>query len=265
MAPYTIAHMNLGLQLKDAGYEFKDHERLGIYLTNSLEEGIEQGYETPFGGFLVEEANAATAIKREKPIMVVLGNPPYSGHSANRSQQVVDVAAPQIRTDIGTATRAEAGYSTQRSGSPMGINKPATVRRVVKTFIGELLEDYKKVDGKPLGERNTKWLQDDYVKFIRFGQWRIERTGEGVLAFITNNSYLDNVTFRGMRRALMQSFSELYVLNLHGDSRKSETTPDGNRDENVFDIVQGVAIIFLIKTPEKQFDKHDLLSGHLGV
>ncbi len=201
MAPYTVAHMNLSLQLKDAGYQFKENERLGIYLTNSLEEGVKEKYESAFGGFIEEEANAAAEIKRDKQIMVVLGNPPYSGHSANKGE-----------------------------------------------WIGQLVRDYYFVDGKPIGERNSKWLQDDYVKFIRFGQWRIERTGEGILAFITNHGYLDNSTFRGMRRSLLHSFSEIYILNLHGDSRKEETAPDGNRDENVFDIVQGVAIIVLIKS-----------------
>lgn len=202
MAPYTIAHMNLGLQLKDAGYEFKEDERLGIYLTNALEEAVDAP-PLPFANFIAEEANTAAEIKRDKPIMVVLGNPPYSGHSANKGE-----------------------------------------------WIGKLVRDYYYVDGEPIGERNSKWLQDDYVKFMRFGQWRIDQTGEGVLAFITNHGYLDNPTFRGMRRALLCSFSEIYILNLHGDSRKEETTPDGNRDENVFDIVQGVAIILLIKSKQ---------------
>lgn len=199
MAPYTIAHMNLSLQLKEAGYEFKEGERLGIYLTNSLEEGIKEKYETAFGGFIADEANTAAEIKRDKPIMVVLGNPPYSGHSANKGE-----------------------------------------------WIGKLVRDYYFVDGKPLGERNPKWLQDDYVKFIRFGQWRIEQTGEGVLAFITNNSYLDAPTFRGMRQQLLQTFSEIYILNLHGNVR-TKTSPDNMEDDNVFDIQPGVSIIILVK------------------
>ncbi len=250
MAPYTIAHMNLGLQLKEAGYEFKEDERLGIYLTNALEEGIEQGYETPFGGFLIDEANAATAIKRDKPIMVVLGNPPYSGHSANRSQYVVNVAAPQKPSGVGTATRAEAGYS---ASSP-GAKSSKTVKRVVKTFIGELLDDYKKVNGQPLGEKNPKWLQDDYVKFIRFGQWRVERNGGGVLALITNHGFLDNPTFRGMRQQLLQAFTDIYIVNLHGNTTKQEVTPEGNKDENVFDIRTGVAISIFVKDSSKDME-----------
>ena len=207
MAPYTIAHMNLGLQLREAGYEFKENERLGVYLTNSLEEGIEQGYETPFGGFLVDEANAATAIKREKPIMVVLGNPPYSYDSQNNSD-----------------------------------------------WISELVLDYFFVDGEPLGERNPKGLQDDYVKFIRFGQWRIEQTGKGILAFITNHGYLDNPTFRGMRASLLRSFTDILIINLHGNTRKREATPEGTKDDNVFDIQMGVSIGIFIKDSNKSVD-----------
>ena len=103
------------------------------------------------------------------------------------------------------------------------------------------------MDGKPLGEKNPKWLQDDYVKFLRFAQWRIEKTGEGVVGYITNHGYLDNPTFRGMRRQLMQTFSEIYVLDLHGNSKKKEAAPDGGKDENVFDIQQGVAILLAVK------------------
>ena len=199
MAPYTVAHMNLGLQLKEAGYDFQAGERLGIYLTNTLEEAKEAP-ELPFAEFISAEANAAAEIKRDKKIMVVLGNPPYSYASANKGE-----------------------------------------------WISKLVRDYYFVDGKPLGERNPKALQDDYVKFIRFAQWRIEQTGEGVLAFITNHGYLDNLTFRGMRQQLLETFDEIYIVNLHGSSIKREVTPEGNLDENVFDIRTGVSISILIK------------------
>ena len=125
-------------------------------------------------------------------------------------------------------------------------------RRRIKTFIGRLLEDYYQVDGAPLGEKNPKWLQDDYVKFIRFGQWRIEQTGEGILAFISNHGYLDNPTFRGMRQSLMNSFTDIYILNLHGNVKRKEVAPDGGKDENVFDIQQGVAIGILVKETSKE-------------
>ena len=213
VAPYAIAHLKLGLLLRETGYEFARGERLGIYLTNTLEEAVRRA-ELLLASFITEEAEAAATIKREKPILVVLGNPPYSGHSANRSWKL------------------ENG------------------RRVL-TWIGRLLEDYRRVNGQPLRERNPKWLQDDYVKFIRFAQWRIEQTGKGIIGFITNHAWLDNPTFRGMRWHLLQSFSELYILNLHGNARRRERAPDGSDDENVFDIQQGVAILLAVKRPNE--------------
>ena len=149
---------------------------------------------------LSHESHEAGKIKKEVPILVILGNPPYSGHSSN-----------------------------------------------VGDWISEEIKEYYKVDGMPLGEKNPKWLQDDYVKFIRFAQWKIDEAGEGIIGFITNHSYLDNPTFRGMRQSLMKSFDEIYILNLHGNSLKKEKAPDGSKDENVFDIKQGVAIAFFIK------------------
>ena len=220
MAPYAVAHLKLGMQLAgqdlpaenrgDWAYGFSGGERLGVYLTNSLEEGEMQ---VPMSGpyrIITDEANSAAQIKRDMPIMVVLGNPPYSGHSANASRKDGKL-----------------------------------------TWIGELIEDYKQVDGKGLGERNTKWLQDDYVKFIRFGQHRIHQTGAGVLAFITNHGYLDNPTFRGMRQQLLNTFTDIYLLDLHGNARIKERAPDGGVDENVFDIQQGVAIAIFVKEPDK--------------
>lgn len=203
MAPYSIAHLKLGLQLQNLGYEFTVRKRLGIYLTNTLDEALKKS-EVLFGQFVANEANEAANIKRDVPVMVVLGNPPYSGHSANKGE-----------------------------------------------WIDGLIRDYYKVDGLPLGERNPKWLQDDYVKFIRFGQWRINQTGFGVLAFVTNHGYIDNPTFRGMRQSLMQSFSEIYILDLHGNAKKKEVSPDGSPDQNVFDIQQGVSIGIFVKEPGK--------------
>jgi hypothetical protein len=212
MAPYAVAHLKLGMELQETGYSFGSDQRLGIYLTNTLEEAAKKS-EKLFAQWISDEANAAASIKRDLPIMVVMGNPPYSGHSANRS------------------------WEMDNRG------------KKVPNFIGRLLQDYYKVDGQPLGERNPKWLQDDYVKFLRFGQWRIERTGAGVLAFITNHGYLDNPTFRGMRQQLMNAFTDIYILNLHGNAKKKERAPDGSKDENVFDIQQGVAIGIFVKAP----------------
>lgn len=222
MAPYAVAHFKLGMllagydlpkeQQKQWQYDFEAEERLGIFLTNTLDEAPSE-WQKLFGAYriLSEEANAASRVKRDLPIMVVLGNPPYSGHSANSSWEMV--------------------------GKKKKLN-----------FIGQLIQDYYFVDGKPLGEKNTKWLQDDYVKFLRWGQWRIERTGKGVLALITNHGYLDNPTFRGMRQKLMNTFDEIFIINLHGNTKKKEKSPDGSNDENVFDIQQGVAIGIFIKS-----------------
>ncbi|MCY4107200.1 MAG: N-6 DNA methylase [Chloroflexi bacterium] len=199
MAPYTLAHMRLALYLKKTNFQLGEDDRLGIYLTNTLDPGRKVQQEM-WDDYIATEAQAAAAVKNEKPIMVVLGNPPYSGHSANKG-----------------------------------------------AWIRELLRDYFQVDGAPLGERNPKMLQDDYVKFIRFGQHQIERNGEGILAFITNHGWLDNPTFRGMRQSLQNSFSAIYVLDIHGNIRKREVTPEGNRDQNVFDIQQGVSIAIFVK------------------
>ncbi|MGD0897891.1 MAG: type ISP restriction/modification enzyme [Thermoguttaceae bacterium] len=202
MAPYAVAHLKLGMQLAETGYQFDSDQRLGIYLTNTLEEAAKQA-EHLFAGWIAEEANAAAKIKRDKPILVVLGNPPYKGVSANRGE-----------------------------------------------WITRLLADYRLVDGKPLGEKKV-WVKNDYIKFLRFGQWRVERTGCGILAFITDHSYLDSPTFRGMRRHLQNTFDDIYILNLHGNAKRRETAPDGGADQNVFDITQGVAIALFVKHGEK--------------
>ncbi|MBA7620135.1 hypothetical protein ES703_27479 [subsurface metagenome] len=198
MAPYAVAHLKLGLLLQETGYQFKSDQRLGIYLTNTLEEAIKHS-ETLFARWITEEANAAAEIKKEKPIMVVLGNPPYSVSSLNRGE-----------------------------------------------WIDTLLEDYK----QGLHEKKLN-IDDDYIKFIRFAQWRIEQTGYGILGFITNNSYLDGLTHRRMREYLLESFSEIYILNLHGSSRRGEQAPENVKDGNVFDIQQGVTIGILVKEPDK--------------
>lgn len=244
MAPYSVAHMKLGIQLQETGYQFGSNQRLGIYLTNTLEEAIKTSQGLPFLQYIAEESGEAAKVKRDKPIMVVLGNPPYSGHSANRSEEPTDVAKGMSYVVGWQAGKDGRARPIQRvAKKPLkGVNQP--------TFIGRLLRDYYFVDGESLGERNPKWLQDDYVKFIRFGQWRIEQTGEGILAFVTNHGYLDNPTFRGMRQQLLKTFSEIYVLNLHGNSKKKERTPEGQPDYNVFDIQQGVAIGIFIKRAE---------------
>ena len=211
MAPYAICHLKLALEIggTDAKFKMPDGQRLGVFLTNTLEEAHESVAGALFAHEIAQEAAGADAVKREKPVMVVLGNPPYSGHSANKGAWIK-------------------GLLRGRDG-------------------GEETGSYFEVDGQPLGERNPKWLNDDYVKFIRFAQWRIERTGEGVLGFVTNHSYLDNPTFRGMRHSLMRTFDEIYLLDLHGNAKRKERAPGGGKDENVFDIQQGVAVGLFVK------------------
>ncbi len=253
MAPYAVAHFKLGMQLaahdlapaqrEKWAYDFSGGERLGIFLTNTLEEAIKKS-ELLLGKYIANEANAAVAIKREYPIMVVLGNPPYSGHSANRSEI-------EIHLKPGDSYKVVSGgpLPEHRVTKVVTAKTAKTIRE--RTFIGHLIQDYYFVDGQPLGEKNPKWLQDDYVKFIRWGQWRIERTGAGILAFITNHGYLDNPTFRGMRQSLMNLFTDIYLLNLHGNSKKKEKCPDGSPDENVFDIQQGVTLGIFVKESGK--------------
>jgi len=200
MAPYAIAHTRLGLQLADSGYDFGSDERLGIYLTNTLEEA-EKISENVFVQGLSEEATEANAVKKELPIMVVLGNPPYSGHSANKGE-----------------------------------------------WINALIEDYKKIGGKKIRLGQAKWLQNDYVKFLRYAQHRISETGAGIIAMITDHSYIDSGTFVGMRANLKAAFDEVYILDLQGNAKKNRNRPDA--DENVFDITQGVAIILGVKYSE---------------
>ena len=207
MAPYAICHLRLAL---DVG-PLNGDQRLGVFLTNALEKSHEGAYGILFAEEIVSEAKGADSVKRDQPVMVVIGNPPYSGDSENNREWIKKL----LRGD------------DNKKGS------------------------YFHIDGKPINEKNLKGLNDDYVKFVRFAQWRIEQTGEGVIGFVTNHAYLDNPTFRAMRYSLLQTFDEIYVLDLHGNAKKMERAPDGGKDENVFDIQQGVAISLFIKFSKK--------------
>ncbi len=198
MAPYTIAHLKLSMAFKATGFKHFNR-RLGIYLTNSLEEADNFG--DLFTGFgfaesIAEESKEASLIKNDTPIMVVIGNPPYSVSSSNKGKWITD-----------------------------------------------LIKDYK----KDLNERNIQPLSDDYIKFIRYAEHYIEKNKSGIVAMITNNSFLDGIIHRQMRKHLLETFDEIYVLDLHGNAKKKETAPDGSKDENVFDIQQGVAISIMIR------------------
>ncbi len=201
MAPYAMAHLKLSLRLKELGYEIKEDERFKIYLTNTLESKDIRIIYLPFYESLTKESAEAQKVKQEAPILVVLGNPPYSVSSYNKSD-----------------------------------------------FIENLMEDYKK-DVK--GERNIQPLSDDYIKFIRFAQWKIEQGGKGIFSYISNNSYLSGLIHRGMRKKLLDCFDEIYILNLHGNSNIGETCLDGSKDENVFDIKQGVGIAIFVKKEKR--------------
>jgi predicted helicase len=200
-------------------YELKENDRNQVYLANTLEPFESHGL-LAFMREISEESKTANELKLRKKILVITANPPYRGMSANRGQWIQDLL--------------KKGYPLKNGARDNG---------------------YYQIDGKPLGERNPKWLQDDYVKFIRFAQWKIDTAGEGVVGFITNHSYLDNPTFRGMRQSLLNSFDRIYLLNLHGSSLKKEKSPDGSKDENVFDIRPGVAIALFVKNKESKDKK----------
>lgn len=224
MASYAMAHLKLDLVLRDTGYDMgqphgtpnaryrslttnngqpttdnrqltTDQQRLRIFLTNSLEEA-HPDTGTLFASWLSQEANEANAVKRDTPVMVVLGNPPYAVGSSNKGKWIQDELI------------------TYKAG---------------------------------LNEKKLN-LDDDYIKFIRYGQVLIEKTGEGILAYISNNSFIDGVTHRRMRESLLESFDTIYILDLHGNSRKDDKAQDGAKDENVFDIMQGVSINLFIKS-----------------
>jgi len=212
MAPYAIGHLKIGFILDELNYNLADDERFKLYLTNTLEmEEIKQ-ISIPGVSSLSEESHLAGKVKKEQSILVILGNPPYSGISSNVNEWTEKL----LKKDI------------------------------------DGCQSYYKVDGEPLGEKNPKWLQDDYVKFLRFAQWKIQKSGFGIIGMITNHGYLNNPTFRGMRQSLMKTFDEIYILDLHGNSLKRETTPEGGKDENVFDIRQGVAIALFVKNKERK-------------
>ena len=207
MASYAVAHLKLDLVLQETGYRQPEKpRRFNVFLADSLEEH-HPDTNTLFAQWLAAEAAEANAVKRDTPVMVVLGNPPYYGESQNKGAWIMD-----------------------------------------------LMEDYKQEpDGSGrLKERNSKWLNNDYIKFIRAAQHYIAKNGSGILAFINSNSYLDGLIHRGMRHNLMQTYDHIYILNLHGNSKKKETAPDGGKDENVFDITEGVCINLFIKTPGKK-------------
>jgi predicted helicase len=197
MAPYAVGHLKMSFLLEELGYRLQKDDRVKLYLTNTLEMEELAQTELPGMASLSEESHLAGKVKKEQPILVILGNPPYSKISVNKSE-----------------------------------------------FIEHEMQVYKE---DVLKEKNIQPLSDDYIKFIRFAHWKIDREGKGIIGMITNNSYLSGLIHRGMRKKLFESFDEIYVLNLHGSSRFGEKSPDGSKDENVFDIQQGVSIALFVK------------------
>jgi len=214
MASYAMAHLKLDLLLTETGYKpaqsaTQRDQRFKIFLTNSLEEA-NPDQTVPLLAFMREltiEGLEAAKVKNETPVMVILGNPPYSGESQNKSK-----------------------------------------------WITKLMKDYKKEpnSNEKLKEKNPKWINDDYVKFLRFGQYFIEKNGEGILAFINPHGFLDNPTFRSVRFSLLQTYDKIYAIDLHGNAKKKEVALDGSKDENVFDIQQGVSINIFVKNSKKK-------------
>jgi predicted helicase len=246
MAPYAIGHMKISFLLEELGYKMKDDERVKYYLTNTLDMHELEKISFPIMSSLSEENKEAIKVKREAPILVILGNPPYQGISANKSEEEFSIKKGNSYVSGYEITKSAGNGNTKYGLRVLQKNATKDLHINQKTWIGEQIEHYKIIDGAWFGERKH-WLNNDYVKFIRFAQWKIDQAGEGVLGFITDNSYLDNITFRGMRQSLMNSFNEIYVLDLHGNSNKGDKAPDGSRDQNVFDIMQGVSIVFFIK------------------
>lgn len=269
IAPYTIAHLKISQSLKEEfDTELKDNESLNITLTNTLYFSKEKDelnkQNNLFAGMieLTEEFKKAQKLK-EQEILIITGNPPYSGASSNKG-----LYEDEIRISYGLEPKLASLTKTEQQALQRYFSNKS--KDNAKTF-KSILDRHKLQN-----EKTTKWLLDDYVKFIRFAESKIQHQGSGIFAFISNNSFLDNPTFRGMRYHLLQSFDKIYILDLHGNTRKKETTPSGDKDDNVFDIMQGVSINIFVKTTQdsnnlatiyhydlygKRKDKYDFLAS----
>lgn len=299
-APYTIAHLKISQVLKEEfgielqyNDETKEYESLNIMLTNTLYFNNAAQKPLPFFAELTKEFEKAQEIKG-KDILIITGNPPYSGASANKGLYEDEVRItyglePSLAELSATQRDKIEAYFKAKAKMPQDSNQQSDSQAlkewrkdnacVLSTF-AEILK-YRKLKDNPHkfeqllethnitgivengnlktlqelivkhnihNEKNPKWLLDDYVKFIRFAESKIEKQGGGIFAFISNNAFLDNPTFRGMRYHLLRTFDKIYILDLHGNTRKKETTPSGDKDDNVFDIMQGVSINIFVKT-----------------
>lgn len=256
IAPYTIAHLKISQSLKEEfDTELEDSESLNITLTNTLYFSKEKDelnkQNNLFAGMieLTEEFKKAQKLK-EQEILIITGNPPYSGASSNKGLYEDEIRISYgLEPKLASLTKAE-----QQALQRYFENKSKDNAKTFKS----ILERHKLQN-----EKTTKWLLDDYVKFIRFAESKIQHQGSGIFAFISNNSFLDNPTFRGMRYHLLKSFDKMYILDLHGNARKKETAPSGEKDDNVFDIMQGVSINIFIKTTQDSKDLAKLYHAEL--
>ncbi|EKN8334818.1 DNA methyltransferase [Campylobacter jejuni] len=243
IAPYTIAHLKISQSFKEEfNSPLNDDESLKIALTNTLyfksiskEQNDQNTLFTLID--LTKEFKKAQKIKEEQ-ILIITGNPPYSGASSNKGLYEDEI---------------KISYGLEPSKANLNDEQKKWISSYLKEKSKQNTSTFKAIYKKHKleNEKNPKWLLDDYVKFIRFAQSKIDSQENGIFAFISNNSFLDNPTFRGMRYSLMQSFDKIYILNLHGDTRKKEKAPDGSKDDNVFDIMQGVSINIFIKQNSK--------------
>ncbi len=243
IAPYTIAHLKISQSFKEEfNSPLNDDESLKIALTNTLYSksiSKEQNDQNTLFTLidLTKEFKKAQKIKEEQ-ILIITGNPPYSGASSNKGLYEDEI---------------KISYGLEPSKANLNNEQKKWISSYFKEKSKQNTSTFKAIYEKHKleNEKNPKVMLDDYVKFIRFAQSKIDSQESGIFAFISNNSFLDNPTFRGMRYSLMQSFDKIYILNLHGDTRKKEKAPDGSKDDNVFDIMQGVSINIFIKQNSK--------------
>ncbi len=246
IAPYAIAHLNLSQAFKQEFKKpLKENDALQIILTNTLIQPSEIAAHRGLQPIFEKELKSAQEIKKDEKILIITGNPPYSGASENKGLFEWEVKAtygiePEFQT-IEIERNSKLADKIQTLLNSVQIQKQSGSKNALKS-LKQLHSKYKLQN-----EKNPKWLLDDYVKFMRFAQNKIKSLGHGLFGFISNNAFLDNPTFRGLRRSLLECYDELYILNLHGNARKKEKTPQGAKDENVFNIKQGVSINLFVK------------------
>ncbi|WP_340212601.1 type ISP restriction/modification enzyme [Helicobacter pylori] len=282
IAPYAIAHLNISQAFKEEFKKpLKEDDALKIILTNTLIQPSEIVAYRGLQPIFEEELKNARDIKKDENILIITGNPPYSGASSNEGLFEWEVKAtygiePEFQT-IEIEKKVKLTDKIQTLLKNLQTQKESNSKNAPKSGSKDALKALKSFHSKYKlqKEKNPKWLLDDYVKFMRFAQNKIESLGHGLFGFISNNAFLDNPTFRGLRRSLLECYDELYILNLHGNARKKEKTPQGAKDENVFDIMQGVSINLFVKKAQitkqkihyydvygQRAEKYDFLTQH---